>query len=227
MFYISKGIACSWQMWQGIRGCSQVRCLRYLKSHRAPVPRQLDCPLVTTEWDSSALLKLSKKIPGSKLDSFYSQQRKCASCHVLQQIKGKSFHGARRNIAVGKEMETGERWQHPEQCKKDIDSLEGVWERFIEAFQGLEKILCSVKLKKCNQFCLSRKVKRCLPMITSEEVFDHRSLFYLPKNSHNPTTTASPAKRKKTQTPPPKTKKNSNPQQKPHRKKCQDQTSTK
>lgn len=84
----------------------------------------------------------------------------------------------------------------PKQCKRDIDNLEGVWERFIEAFQGLEKILCSVKLKKCNQFCLSGKVKGWLPMITSEEVFDHRRLFYLPKKPHNPTTTASPRQKK-------------------------------
>lgn len=97
----------------------------------------------------------------------------------------------------GKRVELESDGSNPKQSKKDIDSLEGVWERFIEAFQGLEKMLCSVKLKKCNQFCLSRKVKRWLPMITSEEVFDHRRLFYLPKNPHNPTTASPPKQRNK------------------------------
>lgn len=87
-------------------------------------------------------------------------------------------------------------------AKKDFDNLEGVWERFIEAFQGLEEILCSVKLKKCNQFCLSRKVKGWLPMITSEEeVFDNRRLFYLPKKPHDTTITTFPAKKTPNQNP--------------------------
>lgn len=46
------------------------------------------------------------------------------------------------------------------QYKKNIDNLERVWKRSAEAFQGLEKVLCSVEQKKYNQFCLSRKVKR-------------------------------------------------------------------
>lgn len=71
---------------------------------------------------------------------------------------------------------------NPMQHKKNIDNLERVWERSIEAFQGLEKVLCGMELKKYNQFCLSRKVKRLQPMISSEEeVFDSRRLFNLPE----------------------------------------------
>lgn len=92
------------------------------------------------------------------------------------------------SVSCGERVKLESDDSNPKQCKKDIDDLEGVWERFIEAFQGLEKVFCSMKLKKCNQFCLSRKVKRCLPMITSEEIFDHRRLFHLPKKKpHNPT----------------------------------------
>jgi len=55
-------------------------------------------------------------------------------------------------------------------------------ERSTEAFQGLEKVLSSVELKNNNQFCLSRKVKRLQPMVTSEEkVFGSWRLFNLPE----------------------------------------------
>lgn len=71
---------------------------------------------------------------------------------------------------------------NPMQYEKDIDNLERVWKRSIEAFQDLEQVLCSVELQKYNQFCLSVKVKRLQPMITSEEGgFDSRRLFNLPE----------------------------------------------
>lgn len=69
---------------------------------------------------------------------------------------------------------------NPMQYKKDIDNLERVRKRSIEAFRDLEQVLCSVELQKYNQFCLSIKVKRLQPMITSEEEeFDSRRLFNL------------------------------------------------
>lgn len=71
---------------------------------------------------------------------------------------------------------------NPMQYKKDSDNLERVRKRSIEAFRDLEQVLCSVKLQKYNQFCLSIKVKRLQPMITSEEEeFDSRRLFNLPE----------------------------------------------